>query len=189
MMDILYIIIGAIILNYSWKFVKKEWNLASTRRHVRKWRVGDILEVNNSAVELFHLAAEQHPYNYPWVTLIKWCEYEVIIKTAEEEVWYVEIGKVKNVALKQRQSVERMNKFIPKDQLEQSDLLLKQATSPPLPPVELKTELKDGIYYINDIPLKDLVKEELEGVLEEVLGLEDYDLAAKIRDELKKFNE
>jgi len=147
----------------------------SYRKQLKKWKIGDSILLQDLSTEIMFSCCESHPNNQPIAILLGWSKREVLVSFYNKQRWYINFSNFRNLSYELRNKENRVNKYM-------TALYEQDAKN-----IEKETSIEENKpTVVCNVDLEKLPLEELESLLIEASQREDYEIAAKIRDELTK---
>ncbi len=144
------------------------------------WKVGDLvlLKKKRKNKDVWNLLRGSHPAGIPYALLIKWDLDKCCIESPSGSQYIVKTKTIINFADKNRNSLDSMDRFVDS---------VGGAIDVPLINKERLIPSEEKLIF-NGVHIQDMGEVELQSVLKQVVKDEDYETAAIIREELKKFD-
>lgn len=137
----------------------------SKRHKIKNWKVGDIAMLRKLGTDVTFRACSCHPLGQPMVIILGWSYKEVYVSFYNGEKWYIKLKNIENISEEVRSKENRVSAHM--TGLYSEDPIV-----------------KEGLAEQNNRSIA-----QLEELLDKATIEENFEAAAKLRDEIKKLSE
>lgn len=158
--------IGIIFLGlFIWSFIRA---IKINRLGINDWRVGDMILLVDDRLPITLCARKCNPSFEPTAVLLRWNSKEAFLRLNDGSEWFLGLKYMKNLTNDGRKTFNNMETYMRTNKI----------------PVDVIEAPQDKTFRYNGKLLSECSVEELEEALESVLVQDDFETAAKIRDEI-----